>query len=55
MTDTPKSFDHVFRDAYIVDGSGGAPYRGELAVKGDRIAKIGKPGSVPPGSGRRGA
>ena len=51
MTDTPKSFDHVFRDAYIVDGSGGAPYRGELAVKGDRITKVGKPGSVPPGSG----
>ena len=41
----------MFRDAYIVDGSGGAPYRGELAVTGDRIAQVGKPGSVPPGSG----
>ena len=33
--------DLVFRNALIVDGTGGDPYRADLAVKGDRITAIG--------------
>jgi N-acyl-D-aspartate/D-glutamate deacylase len=33
--------DLIFRNATIVDGTGKPGYRGELAVKGDRIAGIG--------------
>ncbi|MBV8189862.1 MAG: amidohydrolase family protein, partial [Alphaproteobacteria bacterium] len=34
-------FDLLVKDAEIIDGSGGAPVRGELAVKDGRIAGIG--------------
>ena len=33
--------DVVIRHAMIYDGSGGAPYAGELAIDGDRIAYVG--------------
>jgi len=32
----------VIRNGTIVDGSGGTPFPGDLAVKGDRIAAVGK-------------
>ena len=48
---TPVRYDHVFRNASLYDGTGAAPSPGELAVSGDRIALVGPPGSVPPGSG----
>lgn len=43
--------DHVFRNALIFDGSGEAPFTGELAVEGDRIIAVGPAGTIPPGAG----
>ena len=37
----PASYDLLITDAMIVDGTGSAPYRGELAVRGERIAYVG--------------
>jgi N-acyl-D-amino-acid deacylase len=34
-------FDIVIRNGLIHDGAGGAPYRGEVAIRGDRIVAIG--------------
>lgn len=48
--DAPR-YDHVFRDALIYDGSGNPPWRGEIAVSGERIAHVGPAGSVPADSG----
>ena len=47
----PK-YDHVFRRATIYDGSGGAPFMGEIAIAGDRIASVGHAGSIPRGNAR---
>ena len=44
------AFDLVIRNAQIYDGSGGAPFRGEVAVRGDRIAYVGP--HAPGGAGR---
>jgi N-acyl-D-amino-acid deacylase len=44
-------YDHVFRGALIYDGSGGAPFAGEVAVADDRIVHLGPPGSVARTSG----
>jgi N-acyl-D-amino-acid deacylase len=38
----PKVHDVVIRHAMIYDGLGGAPYAGELAIDGDRIAYVGR-------------
>jgi N-acyl-D-amino-acid deacylase len=35
------SYDVVLRGGTIYDGSGGAPYAGDVAIKGDRIAFVG--------------
>ncbi|WP_332763778.1 N-acyl-D-amino-acid deacylase family protein [Phenylobacterium sp.] len=46
----PKpTYDLLIRDAEIYDGSGGAPFRGEVAVTGDRIAYV---GPRAPGAGK---
>ena len=37
-------YDHMFRNALVVDGSGEEPYRANVAIFGDRIAFIGKEG-----------
>lgn len=37
-----EDFDLAIRNARIVDGGGGAPVTGDVLVKGDRIAVIGK-------------
>jgi len=37
----PPAYDVVIRGGTIYDGSGGAPYVGDLAIRGDRIAYIG--------------
>ena len=34
-------YDLIIKDAYIVDGSGKAPYKGSVAVKGDKVAALG--------------
>ncbi len=36
------AYDLVVRGGVIYDGSGGAPYRGDVAIQGDRIVKVGK-------------
>ena len=36
------SYDLVIRNGVIYDGSGAPPYKGEVAIKGDRIAYVGK-------------
>ncbi len=36
------AYDTIIRGGMIYDGSGGTPYRGDVALKGDRIAAIGK-------------
>jgi N-acyl-D-amino-acid deacylase len=33
-------FDYLFRNVTVIDGSGGAQYRADVAVKGERIAQI---------------
>ncbi len=38
----PSDYDVVVRHATIVDGSGGKPYVGDVAVRGDRIVAVGK-------------
>ncbi|WP_243794005.1 amidohydrolase family protein [Saccharopolyspora gloriosae] len=42
--------DVVFRAATVVDGSGQERYRGDVAVRGERIGEIGPPGTL---DGRR--
>jgi N-acyl-D-amino-acid deacylase len=37
----PPAYDLVIRGGTIYDGSGGAPYKGDVGVKGDRIAFVG--------------
>jgi N-acyl-D-amino-acid deacylase len=55
MTELPTQprYDHVFRNALVIDGTGVAPFRGEVAIAGETIAAIGPEGTVPPGSGSR--
>src|ERR1700685_4267981 len=36
----PPTYDVIIRGGTIYDGAGGAPYQGDIAVKGDRIAAI---------------
>lgn len=45
---TPKaSYDLLIKDGTIVDGSGRARYRADVAIQGDRIVRIGKlPGAT---------
>jgi len=38
----PPPYDILIRDAQIYDGSGGAPFRGEVAISGERIAYVGE-------------
>jgi len=40
----PQEYDVVIRNGMIYDGSGDAPYRGDLAIDGDRIAAVGSVG-----------
>ena len=37
----PQEYDVVIRNGTIYDGSGGAPYQGDLAIHGDTIAAVG--------------
>ncbi|HSQ98632.1 MAG TPA: D-aminoacylase [Sphingomicrobium sp.] len=38
----PTSYSVLIRDGTIYDGSGGAPYVGDVALKGDRIVYVGR-------------
>ena len=42
----PSKHPLVFRDARIIDGSGGPSVQGDVAVADDRIAAIGAPGTL---------
>jgi N-acyl-D-amino-acid deacylase len=55
MTEIPDRlrYDHVFRNALIIDGTGAPPWAGELATAGDRIIQLGSSGSVAPGCAAR--
>jgi N-acyl-D-amino-acid deacylase len=37
-----STYDLILRSGMIYDGSGGAPYRGDVALRGDRIAAVGR-------------
>src|SRR5262245_64172485 len=37
-----EAYDIVIRNAVIYDGRGGAPVRGAVAIRGDRIAAVGQ-------------
>src|SRR5260370_2294210 len=39
--DTAPQYDLLIKNGRIVDGSGGPAYNADLAIKGDRIARIG--------------
>jgi N-acyl-D-amino-acid deacylase len=41
-----SGFEAVFRDALIYDGTGGAPWRGDLAIASERIAAVEAPGVI---------
>jgi N-acyl-D-amino-acid deacylase len=40
------TYDHVFRNALLYDGTGTPPFAGELGISGERIAAIGVAGSA---------
>jgi N-acyl-D-amino-acid deacylase len=42
----PASYDVIIRHGTLLDGSGGAPYRADVAVAGDRIAAVGDLGAA---------
>ena len=37
-----SGYDVILRGGTIYDGSGGAPYAGDVAIKGDRIVRVGR-------------
>src|SRR4051812_48635468 len=45
-TSAEPEMNVVFRKATIYDGTGGKPFVGDVHVKGDRIAAVGKVGKV---------
>jgi N-acyl-D-amino-acid deacylase len=47
---SPPAYDYVIRGGEILDGSGGKPIHGDVAVKGQRIAYV---GPHAPGRGKR--
>jgi N-acyl-D-amino-acid deacylase len=42
----PEMYDVILRGGTIYDGSGGKPYVGDVALRGDRIAKVGDLGDA---------
>ncbi|MHA1564504.1 MAG: N-acyl-D-amino-acid deacylase family protein [Alphaproteobacteria bacterium] len=52
MEETSPMYDVVFRGAQIVDGTGKAPYIGDIAISGDRIAAVTPAGSAGPAKAR---
>lgn len=51
--DARRPYDLLIAKARLIDGTGGPSRAGDLAVSGDRIARIGEAGSIDPGSARR--
>src|SRR2546428_10760715 len=50
LTAAAAEYDLVIRGGRIVDGSGNPWFHGDVAIRADRIAQIGR---VPAGSGQR--
>lgn len=46
MESTPRTCDLTIRNGRIIDGSGAASFRGDVAVTGDRIVAIGELGAI---------
>lgn len=46
VTATAPSYDLLIRGGTIYDGTGAAPYVGDLGVTGDRIVYVGRPGAA---------
>ena len=46
----PQEYDVVIRNGTIYDGSGGAPYRGDLAIEGDTHRRDRRPRAAPSGT-----
>jgi N-acyl-D-aspartate/D-glutamate deacylase len=44
------AYDLVIRNGRVIDGTGNPWFHGDVAIRGDRIAAVGR---VPPGAGRR--
>lgn len=42
-----KPFPVLFTDASVLDGTGAAPFKGDVLVRDGRIAEVGAPGSIP--------
>lgn len=42
----PPPYDLILHDLVVYDGTGAAPVEGDLAVRGDRIAAFGPPGTL---------
>ena len=38
----PEKYDVIIKNTRIVDGTGGAPFKGDIAIKGEKIAAVGK-------------
>jgi N-acyl-D-amino-acid deacylase len=53
MAGSEPRYDHAFRDALLIDGTGAPPVAGELAVSGDRIVAIGPAGSIGGGAAKQ--
>ncbi len=47
-----EPYDVILRGGTIYDGSGGKPYVGDVALRGDRIARIAKAGSLGDAKGK---
>jgi N-acyl-D-amino-acid deacylase len=45
--ESPAAFDVIIRNGHILDGSGNPWYVGDIGIRGDRIAAIGKLGTSP--------
>ena len=43
---TPQEYDIVIRNGTLYDGSGSAPFQGDLAIEGDTIAAVGSLGEA---------
>lgn len=46
-TDRSAEYDVVFRGGTVYDGSGGTPFEGDVAIRGDRIAYVGAHAPMP--------
>jgi N-acyl-D-amino-acid deacylase len=40
-TTPPEHFDTIIRGGTVYDGSGGAPRKADVGVRGDRVASVG--------------